>query len=146
MKALVFLMLLGLVGCGQQYEYAFAFDGPPEDFAAAQKAADEWNGCQTVHVTVASTPDPSKLAIRFQGDEIPGSVYGAAECGHTYADGSIDYTRCGDAIPVASILAHEMGHAMGLDHAGTGVMRAHRYSGDVTVNGDDCNLLDTRKP
>ena len=141
MKALYLIVSLLSVGCGQRFTYDYAFVGPEEDCTEAKKAASEWNGCQSVHVTVSCGRDPAKETITFQ----PGSeVLGAPKLarGWTNGDGNITYVHTWD-LTVSSIIAHEMGHSMGLAHSSHGVMGVHEDHTE-TVIGDDCALLDRR--
>jgi len=140
MKQLLLLALLTLVGCASRGEYDFALVGPAEDLAQAQVAADMWNGCQSVHVTVSYGAQPGKQTITFQeGDTVKGQAEGTR--GYTDERGNITYVHVDT--PVTTILAHEFGHALGLDHRKDGIMRPTLRGGE-TVTGNDCAALDGR--
>ncbi len=102
------------------------------DESIAIAAANEWNDCQN--------PDVSIQIVRGKGDFtlIPvGEIPGKPDKAGMY-DGvdRIYYT-----IPNKTVLAHEMGHMLGLSHQPRGIMAHHAADFNAKVSVEDCGLL-----
>lgn len=150
------LGLIGLLlvsGCAQRTEYVFAMhtDDTPADIISAVNAAEEWDDCDIVHVSV--------VIGEATGEQIPiTKVDGAVGSWSTYhpeinghagvtkqnwlgRPDYIEYHFDKDNPTTQAIIAHEMGHALGLDHVANGLMRANIDHNFIHVSRMECDNL-----
>ena len=116
------------MSCNHTY-YHYQFEGPDEDLGLAQTAATEWNQCGVVIADVSRTGDENSIRIYY----VPTlAVSGEA----TYE--AILYTH----VPhTQALIAHEMGHIMGLGHLANEEDLMNASMTSFHVGAADCAAL-----
>lgn len=125
-------------GCATRvgFDYHFRFDGPDEDYAQAVIAAGEWNTCGIIAVAVSKTD--GNIPIQYV-ETVPGD-----HAGLYYPDPPhILYRHIGGG-DTREIIAHEMGHAFGLDHRDSDSVMTPVVNPNSHVTEADCEALRNR--
>jgi hypothetical protein len=128
---------LGLIGCarGSDPPLWFTFDGSEQTYRAAVEAADEWSRVCGVDVFVSRDPGGVPMVERPTVSGFRGETQGG-----TVRDGDGELLRIEisqNTEDVAGVLRHELGHALGVGHSDSGVMRAPHDPG-ARVTTADC--------
>ena len=125
------ILSLLLSSCIFQDRYHYTFEVTHiDDLESALHAAAEWNQCGVVNITITTEYDSDAIQLIYVPDL---SVSGVA------FENVIEYRHTPHTY---SVLAHEMGHQMGLSH-GDGIMSDNQTSLDVTPA--DCDALRYRQ-
>jgi hypothetical protein len=137
MKHLILLSCMTLLGgCANHGPLDLSYHGSSEGYVAAQLAAASWNDtCQAdlIHVSWAHDGADVEVYALWMQEPKPG------ELGTTYRNWLGDAYKIefddGPIHPLVSTLTHEFGHALGLDHEATGIMRAMVNPDELTDQG-----------
>lgn len=136
--ALLIVLCASLTGCARS-TLDIGYEGDEASYALAQEAAGMWNeACRGQLVVVH----------RGSGDVPMSSVHGPLG----FADGrkanthivndravSIEFDSTRPPRSVLAALAHEMGHALGLEHTGTGLMQSPMNPAtDLFITAENC--------
>ena len=142
-RSAALIAIPGLMGCaGPETHYTFLVsrDASVEEVESVLMASDEWNKCGVVS-TEDKLSSGTDEGIKIAKTESLGKLVGLT-VEKNYKATNIFYVHTTfDSLT----LAHEMGHAMGLEHApGLGIMNAQAGAGSTTVTEQDCEALRNR--
>ena len=131
-----YLLCLFLAGCNWPSQISFFFPAAPDDaFAAATQAASEWNAaCPGVQLDVTRSVGDVPIHI------VPGEMIAPAlAVTHRHSiQREPDFMLVSEGAQTwRSVYAHEMGHALGLDHHDQGIMLPQTHP-DLHVTPADC--------
>ncbi len=121
-----------LVACSSSYEPMRGLRFPsatPEQYAAASDAVEDWNKACGLGLTLTRAIGDWEIVLVPQGSL--GGHAGRANLDQERIeiDATFSTTR--------ELYAHEIGHALGLDHRERGIMREHWFFG-THVTASDC--------
>lgn len=139
MKALLAALALVLAGCGgPRTDWTFTLDPAfsPEERATIRAAAEEWHRfAPRTHIDIADGPLRAPFVLRVAPG---GTVDGMTVTGYTWDKGVI-LLAPGFTQPM---IQHEFGHALGLDHTASGVMRIWAQADWTADDLDECQRVD----
>lgn len=130
------LALLALVGCARE-PLDIGYQGDPAAYETAQAAAAMWNeACRGRFVVVREGAGEIALTTTA-GPPNPGQIATTHIENGTARSMRVDSTVSRRMMVLA--IAHEYGHAMGLDHSDVGIMRAFpNEDTDLFITAENC--------
>jgi hypothetical protein len=124
---------LTLLACASPSELRFSFDGPDSALLEALDAAEEWNRVCGVAVHVTTRPGFATMTVvTADHSALQGHAGVTLEQSGSAPTVLVDGKRA-----TRSLFAHEIGHAIGKDHAKDGIMRSD-LEPDTHVTAADC--------
>lgn len=112
----------------------FTFTGSEATYTKAVAAADEWSSVCGVDVFVTRDPGGVPMTEVAIASGFNGETQGSTA---TDADGKVLFVEIGASDDPDGVIRHELGHALGVQHRASGVMRAPHDVG-ARVTPADC--------
>lgn len=119
--------------CSPQ-EMTFSYTGSQEGYAQAFGAAQRWNGVCGTDILVTAYPGGIPLN---EVDYVGEGLFGVTTRGW---DGRVERVAFQRSSTGAIVVLHEFGHALGLDHAESGIMKNPQVTNE-DVTQAECDLL-----
>ena len=126
MKKAVFLLVFPLLSCSNySLDPVFTYYGSDQGFADAQIAAREWDKCGA-QITITNAPNHTPMVEQLHITDDPTDKFGGMTYFYEGPAGKyvkrVELRTTDDPNRFTTVIAHELGHSLGLSHVPVGLM------------------------